>query len=130
MKTQTLQFRHPGYATNKMKDMTKLKRALDTALAAAQALERRLTTLTAQPPSPVQRQTRTLALEPFGDGTQLRIKGKWLTKAGFPPGASVLLTVCSAGVVEIRLNAPPQLRGEHFDIASPRLEQTRNDGPA
>jgi hypothetical protein len=37
----------------------------------------------------------------------LRIKGAWLSAAGFPPGASVVLTVCSPGVIEIRLNAPP-----------------------
>jgi hypothetical protein len=39
-------------------------------------------------------------------GSEIRIRGQWLTRAGFPPGTSVLLTVISPGVVEIRLNAP------------------------
>lgn len=53
--------------------------------------------------------------------SQIRIKGQWLTKAGFPPGAAVELTVCSPGVIELRLCAPPQLRGQDFTTLLDRL---------
>lgn len=80
---------------------------------------------------------RKLAVEPFDDGinkiskSMLRIKGAWLTKAGFPPRSSVELTVCSPGVIEIRLCAPPQLRGEDFHNILDRLtEATAKAGQA
>ena len=53
--------------------------------------------------------------------SMIRIKGQWLTKAGFPPGASVELTVCSPGVIELRLCAPPQLRDKDFSTLLDRL---------
>jgi len=54
-------------------------------------------------------------------GSMIRIKGQWLTRAGFPPGASVELTVCSPGVIELRLCAPPQLVGDDFRNILERL---------
>ena len=35
----------------------------------------------------------------------LRLKGKWLEAAGFPPGQRVTLTVITSGLIELRLNA-------------------------
>jgi len=53
--------------------------------------------------------------------SMIRIKGQWLAKAGFPPGASVELTVCSPGVIELRLCSPPQMRGKDFATLLERL---------
>lgn len=70
---------------------------------------------------------RKLHVEEYGTGwrkvtkSMIRIKGKWLTLAGFPPGAAVELTVCSPGVIEIRLCAPPQLRSKDFTTLLERL---------
>lgn len=65
---------------------------------------------------------RQFAVQPYAPidwrrrdpGSEIQIRGKWLTRAGFPPGTSVLLTVISPGVVEIRLNAPRAALGETF----------------
>ena len=70
---------------------------------------------------------RKLKVEPFDDGfqkvskSQIRIKGQWLTLAGFPPHSAVELTVCSPGVIELRLCAPPQLHAEDFHNILERL---------
>ena len=54
---------------------------------------------------------RTLKIEERGDFharqtvPTVRLKGKWLQKAGFPPGQRVKLTVLGLGVIELRLNA-------------------------
>lgn len=56
-------------------------------------------------------------------GSMIRLKGRWLEQAGFPHGASVELTVCSPGVIEIRLCAPPQLLGSEFQDIGKRLTE-------
>jgi len=79
---------------------------------------------------------RKLKIEPFdpqGDygktaHSQIRIKGQWLTAAGFPPGASVEPTVCSPGVIELRLCAPPQLRAKDFTAMLDRLTAATKGG--
>ncbi len=38
--------------------------------------------------------------------SQVRLKGRWLVDAGFPSGTTVLVTVISPGVIELRLNSP------------------------
>jgi len=54
---------------------------------------------------------RTLKIEERGDFharqtvPTVRLKGKWLQAAGFPPGRRVTLTVLALGVIELRLNA-------------------------
>ena len=59
--------------------------------------------------SPAQVQ-RTLKIEERGDFAArqtfpaVRLKGKWLQAAGFPPGQRVTLTVLALGVIELRLN--------------------------
>jgi hypothetical protein len=65
------------------------------------------------------RETRRLQVEAFGRAKDnpkslLRIKGRWLRQAGFPPRAHVDLTVITPGVMEIRLCSPPQLLSEGF----------------
>jgi len=52
---------------------------------------------------------RTLKIEESGDfwGRKthpvVRLKGRWLQAAGFPPGNHLTLTVLSPGVIELRL---------------------------
>lgn len=59
--------------------------------------------------SPAQAQ-RTLKIEERGDFhakrtiPTVRLKGKWLQAAGFPPGQRVTLTVRALGVLELRVN--------------------------
>ena len=52
---------------------------------------------------------------------KIRLKGKWLQAAGFPPGMSVTVTVCSPGVIELRLNGIRPRDGEYL-IAAERLD--------
>jgi cell division inhibitor SulA len=53
--------------------------------------------------------TRTLKIEESGDYAAkkitptVRLKGKWLQAAGFPPGKHLELTVISPGVIELRV---------------------------
>jgi len=53
----------------------------------------------------------------------IRIKGRWLSRLGFPPGSAVELTAVSPGVLEIRLCAPPQLRAADFTATIDRLTE-------
>ena len=52
---------------------------------------------------------RILKIEDLGDAwhrkvfSVIRLKGQWLTKAGFHPGLRVAVTVVSPGVMELRL---------------------------
>src|ERR1044071_3072575 len=52
---------------------------------------------------------RILKIELLGDGWRqktfsgIRLKGRWLTDAGFLPGQRVSLTLTSPGVMELRL---------------------------
>jgi hypothetical protein len=58
---------------------------------------------------PKARQSRTLKIEPLGDPWRgrtfsgIRLKGHWLTCAGFLPGQKVSLKFISKGVIELRL---------------------------
>ena len=40
---------------------------------------------------------------PARAGSMIRLKGQWLRRLGFPPGAAVELLAVSPGVLEIRL---------------------------
>ena len=46
------------------------------------------------------------AYKPGRRTSQVRLKGRWLVDAGFPSGTSVLVTVVSPGVIELRLDSP------------------------
>jgi hypothetical protein len=53
---------------------------------------------------------RQLKIEPEGDfrhdaklASKIRLKGRWLRVAGFPPGGSVTVEIVSAGVLQIRV---------------------------
>ena len=54
--------------------------------------------------------TRSIAVEEFGTDyhqpapkSLIRLKGKWLQLAGFPPGTRTKVTVLSPGLIELRL---------------------------
>ena len=53
--------------------------------------------------------SRRLKIEERGDYFKkqtiptVRLKGKWLQAAGFPPGKHLTLTVIAAGVIELRV---------------------------
>jgi len=58
--------------------------------------------------------TRLLTVEPFGDAfqarvlptklaSQIRLKGQWLKRSGFPAGSLAKVTLVSPGVLDIRL---------------------------
>lgn len=66
--------------------------------------------------------------DPDGNGyakraaaSKIRLKGRWLQDAGFPPGATVQITVVSRGVIEIRLNGIQAQDGQYL-IAADRLD--------
>lgn len=78
---------------------------------------------------------RILKIENLGDGWRkqvvpsIRLKGQWLSRAGFNPSHSVAVTVISPGVLEIRCTGEsaekrqakarvPVCRGEHIPAAS------------
>ena len=58
--------------------------------------------------------TRLLTIEEFGDAfqarvmptklaSQIRLKGQWLKRSGFPAGSLAKVTIVSPGVLDIRL---------------------------
>ena len=57
--------------------------------------------------------TRTLKIEEAGDPyrygiiPKVRVSGKWLEAAGFPPGERLTLTVLSPGGIEMRVCGAP-----------------------
>ncbi len=71
--------------------------------------------------------TRTLKIEETGDPfkygivPKVRITGKWLEAAGFPPGERLTLTLISPGVIEMRVCGAPAPT-EAFHIAAMRLD--------
>jgi hypothetical protein len=78
---------------------------------------------------------RTLKIEERGDYAarqtvpSLRLKGKWLQAAGFPPGDHVTITCQSPGVLELRLNTLPP-PDPHFQIAALRLDHAIAAAPS
>jgi hypothetical protein len=71
--------------------------------------------------------TRSLKIEEAGDPyrygivPKVRVSGKWLEAAGFPPGERLTLTVISPGVIEMRVcGAPAPTKA--FHIAAMRLD--------
>jgi len=71
--------------------------------------------------------TRTLKIEESGDFWRrkthpiVRLKGRWLQAAGFPPGNHLTLTVLSPGVIELRLRQPhetPAARAERLTLSA------------
>ncbi len=64
---------------------------------------------------------RSLKIEADGDGwarkikPKIRLKGKWLERAGFRPGSRVKVTSVTTGVIELRSEdgALAQIRAEH-----------------
>jgi type I toxin-antitoxin system toxin SymE len=80
----------------------------------------------------MKRKSRKLAVEEFmpsvpyprrqpRPAAQVRLKGQWLIAAGFPVGTSVLVTVISPGVIELRLDGIRARDGEYL-IAADRLD--------
>jgi hypothetical protein len=71
--------------------------------------------------------TRTLKIEERGDYSSdrtfpmVRLRGKWLQAAGFPPGERLTLTLVSPGVIEMRVCGAPAPT-EAFHIAAMRLD--------
>jgi hypothetical protein len=65
---------------------------------------------------------RKLKIEDFNPAGRLggvgasmvRLKGAWLKRAGFHPGASVTVSCVSPGVIELRVCSPVALSGESF----------------
>ena len=61
---------------------------------------------------------RNLKIEILGDpyrGKQfsgIRLKGRWLTSAGFDPGAHVAVTVVSPGLIELKRVAESEIAGQ------------------
>ncbi len=57
---------------------------------------------------------------------QVRLKGKWLQAAGLAPGQHIQITVCSPGVIELRLIEAPEARaarlGAEFLATAQRLD--------
>ena len=56
--------------------------------------------------------TRSIAVEAHYDALtcydnvpcpKVRLKGRWLQAAGFSPGTQIMVTVCSPGVLELRV---------------------------
>lgn len=82
--------------------------------------------------------TRKLTVEPHGDpvrekkeaGSMIRLKGRWLRRLGFPPGASVELTAVSPGVLEIRLCVPPRADEQFTTVVAALTEVCREDAQA
>ena len=72
--------------------------------------------------------TRTLKIEERGDYScdktfpMVRIRGKWLQAAGFPPGERLTLTLISPGVIEMRVCGAPAPT-EAFHIAAMHLDR-------
>lgn len=56
---------------------------------------------------------------------RVRLRGKWLQAAGFNPGAHLELTVVAAGVIELRVCGPVQLKAQDFTTATeaPKFSQ-------
>ena len=59
--------------------------------------------------------TRLLTVEPFGDffgktitASAVRLKGKWLQRAGFLPGQQVFLKIVGQGAIELRVQIPSE----------------------
>ena len=59
--------------------------------------------------------TRLLTVEPFGDffgktipASAVRLKGKWLQRAGFLPGQQVCLKIVGQGAIELRVQPPSE----------------------
>ncbi len=72
---------------------------------------------------------RILAIEERGTAyriekrtAQIRLKGRWLQRAGFNPGAKVAVTQTQAGVLEIRVCSPVQLTADSLAVMG-RIEQ-------
>jgi hypothetical protein len=75
----------------------------------------------------IKHRTRTLKIEESGDFWRrkthpvIRLKGRWLHAAGFPPGEHLTLTVLSPGVIELRLRQPhelPATRAERLALSA------------
>jgi hypothetical protein len=64
--------------------------------------------------SPASGPVRTLKIEPLGDPWRgklfsgIRLKGRWLVRAGFRPGQRVTVTVSSPGSMHLRIVPEPQ----------------------
>ena len=75
-----------------------------------------------------QKMKRKLTVKEFGGGyrrgtpaSTIRLKGQWLRRLGFEPGAAVELTAVSPGVLEIRLLAA-RPGDPVFHLAAMRLD--------
>ena len=51
----------------------------------------------------------------------IRVRGKWLHNAGFPPGERITLRIVSPGVIEMRVCGSPAPT-EGFQIVAMRLD--------
>jgi len=74
--------------------------------------------------------TRLLTVEEFGDSfqarvlptrlaSQIRLKGQWLKRSGFPAGSLAKVTLVSPGVLDIRLiteSAPPAQQSARLQV--------------
>ena len=69
---------------------------------------------------------RTLKIEPLGDPWRgkvfagIRLKGRWLVKAGFPPGQRVTVIVRAPGAMQLRIVPQSESAGPR----APEQEQT------
>ena len=72
-----------------------------------------------EPPPPV----RTLQIEAEGDRwkglikPKIRLMGRWLEAAGFPPGHRVQVTCVAPGVIELRTPGASSLSEAHLPAA-------------
>jgi len=72
--------------------------------------------------------TRALKIEERGDFfsgktvPMVRLRGKWLQAAGFPPGQRLTVKIVSPGVIEMRVCGKPAPT-EAFHIAAMRLDR-------
>ncbi len=61
---------------------------------------------------------RTLKIEDLGDrwrrrtSSGIRLKGRWLTSAGFPAGHRVTVAILSPGAMELRVVSEPETAEE------------------
>ena len=67
--------------------------------------------------------TRNLAIEDFNPDCRcqrdsraslIRLKGRWLKRAGFHAGAQLILSNPSPGVIELRVCSPVQIDASYF----------------
>jgi hypothetical protein len=78
--------------------------------------------------------TRTLKIELLGDlwrgktFSGIRLKGRWLTAAGFPAGRTVMVSVVSPGVLELRVlvdREDPESRHAQFQVQGQSIRHVR-----